>query len=141
VLALASGRALAEHVYFNYLQPAGAPDSCASAPGTLCLADGRFRVEASWSTGDSSGQAQAAALNASSGSFWFFAEDNTEVTVKVIDGCELNERFWVFASGLTDVEVRLNITDTHTGRTRIYFNARGTAFAPVQDVDAFATCD
>jgi hypothetical protein len=46
----------------------------------------------------------------------------------------------VFASGLTDVEVRLTVTDTEAGRTRSYFNPLGRAFAPVQDVDAFATC-
>jgi hypothetical protein len=80
-------------------------------------------------------------LNDGSGSFWFFKDDNTEVTVKVIDACVAEfDRYWVFASGLTNVEVVLTVTDTEAGRSRVYFNPQGTAFAPVQDTDAFATC-
>jgi hypothetical protein len=32
------------------------------------------------------------------------------------------------------------VTDTMTGRTRQYFNPQDRIFAPVQDVQAFATC-
>jgi hypothetical protein len=46
----------------------------------------------------------------------------------------------VFAAGLTDVETELTVTDTVAGGTRRYHNAAGTAFQPVQDTDAFATC-
>ena len=60
--------------------------------------------------------------------------------MKVLDACSFNDRFWVFASGLTNVEVRITVTDTETGRIRQYFNPEGKAFAPVQDVSAFATC-
>ena len=47
---------------------------------------------------------------------------------------------WVFAAGLTDVEVSLTITDQQTGSTRTYSNAQGTPFAPIQDTAALATC-
>ena len=57
--------------------------------------------------------------------------------VKVVEGCAVNDHFWLFASGLTDVEVLITVTDTTTGRTRRYFNPQGKAFAPVQDVGAF----
>jgi hypothetical protein len=38
------------------------------------------------------------------------------------------------------VEVALQVTDTQNSTTKPYNNALGTAFAPVQDTDAFATC-
>jgi hypothetical protein len=57
---------------------------------------------------------------------------------QALAGCGVNDRFWVFASGLTDVQVLITVTDTQTGRTRRYFNRRGKAFAPVQDTAAFA---
>ena len=93
-LGLETGRALAEHVFFNYLRPrAEGTQACAAGPETLCLEDGRFRVAATWGTAAAHGSARAVPLNASSGSFWFFDEDNTELTVKIVDGCALNERF------------------------------------------------
>jgi hypothetical protein len=46
----------------------------------------------------------------------------------------------VFAAGLTDVDVRLVVTDTETGERRHYRNLPGLSFVPVQDTDAFATC-
>jgi hypothetical protein len=50
-------------------------------------------------------------------------------------------RHWVFAAGLTDVETEIvTVTDTLDGASRRYLNAAGTAFQPVQDTDAFATC-
>ena len=136
---LASGKSLGEHVFFNVLTKAEAPGTCASDSTTLCLGD-RFKVQARWNTGSASGSAHAMSLGNDSGRFWFFDEDNTELTVKVLDACDAFDRYWVFASGLTDVEVLITVTDTETGRTRQYFNPRGKAFAPVQDTQAFATC-
>jgi hypothetical protein len=75
-----------------------------------------------------------------SGLFWFFDPDNLEIFVKVLRGCGLNSHYWVFAAGLTNVEVTLIVVDTVSGEERTYFNASGTAFAPVQDTSAFATC-
>jgi hypothetical protein len=46
----------------------------------------------------------------------------------------------VFAAGLTNVEVTLNVTDTRNGTPKTYFNPLGTPYAPVQDTSAFATC-
>ena len=44
------------------------------------------------------------------------------------------------AGGLTDVNVVLTVTDTMTGLVRTYVNPQGTAFQPIQDTSAFATC-
>jgi PAP2 superfamily len=138
---LAGGKAIAEHVYWNFLQPVGIPNSiCAPSPTVACLGDGRFQVEALWNTGTASGSAQADPFTGDSSRFWFFDAENTELTVKVIDACSIFDRFWVFAAGLTDVEVAITVTDTKSGRVKRYFNPRGRAFAPAQDTSAFATC-
>jgi hypothetical protein len=79
-------------------------------------------------------------LTSDTGYLWFFSSQNVEAVLKVIDACGFNNRYWVFAGGLTDVEVTLTVTDTQTGAVKQYFNPRGTKFAPVQDTSAFATC-
>jgi hypothetical protein len=97
-------------------------------------------VAADWRTATGSGFATAVSLAADSGYFWFFDASNVELLVKALNGCGVNGRYWVFAAGLTDVEVTLRVTDTQTGASRTYVNPRGTAFQPVQDTSAFATC-
>ena len=75
------------------------------------------------------------------GLFWFFDQGNVELVVKVLDACAPPfDRFWVFASGLTNVEVDLRVTDTMTDEVRVYRNAQAQSFQPIQDTDAFATC-
>ena len=60
------------------------------------------------------------------------------MVLKVLDGCALNQHRWVFAAGLTDVGVTMSVTDTETGVEKLYGNPVGTAFQPVQDLEAFA---
>jgi hypothetical protein len=110
--------------------------------GQLCLIEGRFSVTAEWQDHQgNTGSARATALNADdSGALWFFSPENPELTVKLIDGCTYNGHYWVFASGLTDVEVELTVVDTSTGLPTHYLNQRGTPFQPIQDTEAFATC-
>ena len=57
----------------------------------------------------------------------------------MLDACVF-DRFWVFAGGLTDVEVELIVRDTQTGIIRRYDNPLSTPFQPIQDTDAFASC-
>jgi hypothetical protein len=116
------------------------PLTCQPDVTTLCLNNSRFRVTAEWRTSDASGIASAVPLTSDSGYFWFFSASNVEVLVKALDGCGFNSRYWVFAAGLTDVEVTLRVTDTQTGAFRTYVNPQGTAFQPIQDTSAFATC-
>jgi hypothetical protein len=75
-----------------------------------------------------------------SGLFWFFAPSNLEMLIKVLNGCGLNSRYWVFFSAGTNVEFTVTVTDTQTGATKTYSNALNTAAPPVQDTSAFATC-
>ena len=114
---------------------------CVTDASTLCLGSGRFRVTADWKAGDgSTGHGRGVGLTANSGYFWFFDAANVEMVVKVLDGCEANQHEWVFAAGLTNVEVTTTVTDTFSGLTRTYSNTQGTPFAPVQDTTAFAGC-
>jgi hypothetical protein len=112
--------------------------ACTADASTLCLDDARFQVRADWRTADGrSGSARAVPLTADTGYLWFFNADNVEVVVKVLDGCGLNNHFWVFAAGLTDVRVAIHVTDTRNQVTNDYLNHLGTAFQPLQDTSAF----
>ena len=92
-------------------------NDCGPLGDVLCLNDGRFQVSANWRTADASGRAHVVQLTNDTGYLWFFNPDNVEVVVKVLDACEPFGRFWVFAGGLTNVEVDLSVTDTHARRT------------------------
>ena len=76
-------------------------------------------------------------LTDETGYLWFFDQQNVEAVVKVLDGCGLNNHFWVFAGGLTNVEVTLTVTDTETGGMKTYVNPQGKAYHPLQDTGAF----
>lgn len=119
--------------------------TCVETATSLCLNNGRFRVEAWWETpgrtppGQGIGYAES--LGSDTGYFWFFNKANVELIIKVLDGCSLNSRYWVFAGGLTDVGVTVMVTDTVKGGVKIYSNPDGVAFQPKQDTDAIAQCN
>ncbi|MFY9549881.1 MAG: hypothetical protein WAU32_01910, partial [Thermoanaerobaculia bacterium] len=130
-------------VTFPAVQPwiaPAAPGPCVPNASTLCLNGGRFRVTATWRTAaGASGSGTGAPLTNDSGYFWFFNAANIEVVVKVLNACgTASNHFWVFAGGLTNVNVILTVTDTTNGTLRIYENPLGTAFEPLQDTGAFA---
>lgn len=108
---------------------------------TLCLVDDRFLVDVEFRTqAGQSGMAEALPLSNLSGTFYFFNPDNREFLVKVINGCSINDRYWVFFAATTNVEYTLTVTDTEAGTSKQYTNPLGTPAAPVQDTSAFATC-
>ncbi len=113
---------------------------CVPGAKTLCLQDERFQVTARWATATASGDASAVPLTGDTGYFWFFDAGNVELTVKVLDGCTISNRFWAFLSGLTNVEVHVTVLDTATGKSKTYDNPLNQVFAPKLDTDAFATC-
>ena len=115
--------------------------ACTADATTLCLNGGRFKVQTQWTTADGrSGAGQAVLLTSDTGYFWFFSSNNVEVIAKVVSGCGFNSRYWVFAGGLTNVNVVTTVTDTQTGSIKTYINPQGTAFAPIQDTAAFTAC-
>lgn len=107
----------------------------------LLLHQGRFRVQADWSApGFGAGSAQGVALAEESGYFTFFSPANVELIAKVLNGCQSNQRYWIFLGGLTNVEVTVYVEDTLTGRRETYVNPLGRSFQPVLDTSSFATC-
>jgi hypothetical protein len=118
------------------------PAPCVADGHTLCLGRGLFRARAVWTARDGrSGEAAAVpAGSGGSGLFWFFDPDNLELLVKVIDACEDNGRYWVFTGPATNVQYVLTITDTRTGRARVYFNPQGVSPRAVTDTEAFDGC-
>ncbi|MCY3932818.1 MAG: hypothetical protein OXH70_14005 [Acidobacteria bacterium] len=47
--------------------------------------------------------------------FHFFGPDNLEVFAKVLNGCAIDGSFWVYASGLTDLPIRLQVWQSGDG--------------------------
>ncbi len=114
--------------------------ACPDGPTTLCLNGERFKVRAHYDSGSQQGFGTAVPFADESGRFWFFSPSNVELDVKVLDGCGVNNRYWFFAAGLTNVAVELTVTDTDTGVTNTYRNAAGHVFSTITDTGAFATC-
>jgi hypothetical protein len=142
------GRYLSGVWYVNVHSPAnpggeirGQLDGCIESTATLCLANGRFEVQASFT--DFQGQehqGQAVKSTTNSGLFWFIDPSNQEMLIKVLDACAFNNRYWVFFAATTDVAFTLNVTDMEARLTKNYGNPLGQAADAVTDTDAFATC-
>ena len=115
---------------------------CVPSSVDLCLNDNRFRVEVEWrDPAGNRGSARVVPVDSrDSGLLWFFSDNNWEMLVKVLDGCALNDRFWVFSAATTDVEYTLRVTDTENDEVQEYFNPLGTASPAITDTGAFATC-
>ncbi len=119
---------------------------CVTTADTLCL-NSRFEVTNDWRTSPpttvppSGGQGMVAPLiTTQSGIFWFFSATNWEVMVKVLNGCGLNNRWWVFSAATTNVSYRTEVFDRLRGVNKVYFNYPGPPAPAVTDTNAFATC-
>lgn len=103
----------------------------------------RFEVKAEFQTPTMT-EPQAAhggLIDDSLGYFHFFSASNVELLVRVIDACQVNGHYWVFAAGMTNVEVTLTVTDLENGQATSYFSPLGTKpMAPILDTRAFETC-
>jgi len=142
VLSPAAGEAadLAPRALAPPAAPADVLFPCEPDAITLCLNHGRFEVQANFTANGHAGDAHVVALTDDTGYLWFFSSDNVEIVVKVLDGCGLNGAYWVFAGGLTDVDVCLRVTDSQTGGFTLYCNPPKTPFRPIQDTSAFPAC-
>ena len=98
-----------------------------AGPTDLLLQGGRFRVRVDWqaASAGTSGEGQAVIGTDQSGSFTFFDEENKEIEIKILDGRQINGKFWVFAAGLSDVAYQIHVTDQRTGAVRVYENPDG----------------
>ena len=50
------------------------------------------------------------------------------------------DKFWVFAAGLTNVQVTLTVVDTESGQVRVYDNPLERTYVTITDTGAFDTC-
>ncbi len=117
-------------------------ETCEPSPEVLCLNEGRFRVEVDWRNFqgvDGIGRSPGPGTD-DSGLFYFFNPDNWEMLVKVLNGCNTNNHFWVFSAATTNVEYTLTVTDTDTGLEKSYTNPLRTRSPALTDTQAFATC-
>ena len=118
---------------------------CEPKAGTLCLNHNRFKVSIDWERPNgSTGEGKAVPLpgREDSGLFWFFEPENIELLIKVLDRCSTSyDSFWVFYAATTNVGFELTVTDTVTGEDKVYTNAVGNTAIPIQDTQAFKTCD
>jgi len=136
------------------------PGPCVPDETTLCIdravGDQRFRITLHWHTAQDGGQegdAQAIPLAPiglrRGGLFSFFDPDNPEILVKVLDGCGINNKFWVFVAPTTNLGYELKIVDTAAalqGRSRSEFefivvNPDGLDAPPLSETAAFSTCE
>jgi lysyl endopeptidase len=121
---------------------------CSPSPTVLCLdgepGDRRYRAEVAYATGQAgrlAGDATAVPLPAGGvtrgGVFWFFAPVLPEVLVKLVDGCAVNGHRWAFLGPATNAGLTVTLTDTATGRRRVYASTDPRPAQPVQDLRAF----
>ncbi len=120
----------------------GGATVCTADATTLCLNNGRFKIQTQYTTAQGqSGAGQAVSMTGDTGYFWFFSASNVEMVVKALNACSFSpSRYWIFAGGLTNVRVVMTVTDTQNGTVKTYVNPQGTSFQVVLDTDAFATC-
>jgi hypothetical protein len=120
--------------------------NCGATTATAHCLLNRFLVTARWRTNPlpgtiTDGQAQVAGCaNSGSGLFQFFSPNNWEIMVKALNGCGLNNRYWVFSAATTNVFYRMEVLDVQRGVQKIYFNYPGPPAPAVTDVNAFPTC-
>jgi hypothetical protein len=120
----------------------GEPFVCQPSATALCLLGGRYRVTAEWQDHQGgNGPARVVPFSSDdSGLLWFFAEDNWEMLVKVLDGCAVNGHRWVFAAATTNVAYQLTVTDSATGCSSTYQNTPGVRSPAITDTAAFGDC-
>ena len=88
---------------------------CRPSSGQACLNERRFQVRASYSTpAVQKGPAirvETLGLPDSGSLFYFFDPGNPELLVKVVNGCWLNDHWWVFGSAATDLPYEVAVAD------------------------------
>lgn len=99
---------------------------CVPTPRSICLGD-RFLAEVTWEdfrgrTGEGVGES----LSSTTGTFWFFNQENIELVVKVLDGRTVNGHHWLYWGGMSNVKYTLTVTDLQTGRQEVVENPLGT---------------
>ncbi len=119
---------------------------CTESETNSCLQNSRFRVEVrvSYIERDTGvvkyeqAKVKKAMLNGTNKTnslFYFFSEDNPELLVKVLNGCGVNGKYWVFGSAGTDLDYSVSVTDNATGVRIPYY--RNSTNPLINDISAF----
>ncbi len=118
------------------------PGPCVPSDTVLCLNNRRFQITVEWRDfNDNMGNARVVPFGSDdSGLFYFFAPNNWEMLLKVLDGCGFNGHYWVFSAATTDVAYVLRVEDLQENEVRTYENPLGTAAPAITDIMAFRTC-
>jgi hypothetical protein len=130
---------------YSLVQPFVKPTTnatCTPSSSNLCLLANRFKVTL---TVNDPRVAGAGSANATPQGDWGYFDvpaatgstDRPVVFVKLIDGRTVNNRFWVFYGGLTDIQYTFTVTDTQSGVSKSYTKASGT-YDGSADTSAFA---
>jgi hypothetical protein len=125
---------------------------CRPSDSGACLNERRFNVAARYSTPTvsraSAKRLDTYGLGDSGALFYFFGPDNPEMLVKVVNGCWLNDHWWVFGSAATDLVYELAIDDLADGGGTVEYRHNGggvivggngysTAAGVINDTSAF----
>jgi len=117
----------------RYLEQPETPQGPGCDEFSACFQNGRFQVDLLDADGSPGSPLFSSATG---GSFFFFGPEQVDVYAAIINGCGINEHFWVFAAATTEVGYELTVNDESTGESRSYDNRSG----PILDTSAFATC-
>ena len=105
---------------------------------TLCLSQQRFEVRTEFTSDGETRLGWQVPITEDTGAFWFFTDDNLEIVLKVLDGCGINDHYWIYATGLTDVATQLTVTDKTTGESWSRQQDDGDAFPLFSDTEALS---
>ncbi len=141
---LSDGSIVKEGAYIDdlYITKQTAAGTCIPSPTTMCLRENRFEVEINYRLNNgTTGDAFCADPDTvDSGLFYYTNPNNWEFLVKILNGCPVNNRYWVFFAATTNQEFTVTVTDTLTDEQVTYFNPLGQSADAVTDTAAFATC-
>ena len=95
----------------------------------------RFQVQADWQNYSlTAGSGTAVSMTSDTGYFYFSNASNVEVVAKIVNFCSGSAgNYSIYAGGMTDLYVKLKVTDTLRGTYREYTNPLGTGFALIRD--------
>ena len=116
--------------------PAASEDACVESGTVLCLHEGRYEVTVEFTANNETTPARVARPRTDdSGLFYFFAPNNWEMLLKVLDACPVNGHHWVFAATASDVGIKLVVRDTTLPDTKddgtMNINLREYTFPPI----------
>jgi hypothetical protein len=122
--------------------PPAVESTCGSSSSSAFCLGGKFAVSANWRVGDNGSSDAGPATtvpstNSGSGVFWFFGATDWEILVKVLNGCAINNKWWVFSAATTNLYYEIEVTDVQSGQTKLYFNYPGPPAPALTDTAAF----